>query len=119
MGVTQKQLQMLGEMVEKIMFDDKELGELKDLITAVSTQKAPARNLKERIIELRGSMMNRILQLFPVYNRSLSNHKEIEKFGNGNADMTKELEEKNILLEQVGTKLQEVEVRLQKELSLL
>jgi hypothetical protein len=115
MGVTHKQLHILGEMVEKILFDEKELGELKDLITAVRTQKVPARKLKERILETRGSMVSRILQLFPVYNKSLSNHKEIETFGNGNAEMTKELEEKNSLLEQVGTKLQELEVRLQKE----
>ena len=80
MVVNQKELQYLGQMVEKIVFDPKELGELKDFITAVSTQKIPARRLKERIIELRGSMMNRILQLFPVYNKSISNNKEIENF---------------------------------------
>jgi len=115
MVVNQKELQYLGEMVEKIVFDPKELEELKNLITAISTQKVPARKLKERIIEIRGGMMNRILQLFPVYNKSLSNNKEIDNFGNGNADLTKELEEKNSLLEQVGTKLQELEVKLQKE----
>ena len=111
----QKQLQYLGEMVEKIIFDEQELEELKTLITTVSVQKIPARQLKEWIIEKRGRMIIRILQLFPIYNKSLTNHKEIDKFGNGNSELTKELEEKNSFLEQIGTKLQELELRMQKE----
>lgn len=111
----QKELHLLGEMVEKIVFDPKELEELKTLITAVSIQEIPARKLKERIIEIRGSMMNRILKLFPFYNKSLANQKEIDHFGNGNSKVRKELEEKNSILEQVGNRLQELELRLQKE----
>jgi len=115
MNIKQQQLQILGEMVEKILFDKTKLEELKQLITDVSEQKIPALRLKKRIIELRGSMMDKLLQLFPLYNKSLSNNKEIETFGGDNSEVTKELEEKNLLLEQIGTKLQEVEIRLQKE----
>lgn len=116
MDVKQGHLQYLGEMVEKIVFDEKELEELKALITEVSSQKLSARKLKERIIKIRGSMMNRILQLFPIYNKTLSNQKEIDNLGDSNSKLTKELEEKNSLLEQVGSKLQELELKLQKEL---
>ena len=116
MDIDQTQLQMLGQMIEKIVFNPIELEELKSLITAVSSQKIPPRKLKERIIELRGCMMDSIVKLFPFYNKSLSNNKEIESFGNNNnSELTKELEEKNNILEQIGTKLQELEVRLQKD----
>lgn len=97
------------------MFDPPELEELKTLITAVSVQELPARKLKERIIELRGSMMTSILKLFPFYNKSLTNQKEIDDFGNDNSEIIKELEEKNSILEQVGNKLQELEMKLQEE----
>jgi hypothetical protein len=115
MNIKQEQLQILGEMVEKVLFDKTELEEVKQLITDVSKQKIPPLRLKKSIIELRGSMMDKLIQLFPLYNKSLSNNKEIEKFGTGNTEITKELEEKNSLLEKVGTKLQELELRLQKE----
>lgn len=115
MSIDQKELHMLGEMVEKILFDTKELDRLKTLITSVSERTIPARTLKETILELRENMMNRILQLFPFYNKSLTNQREIDNFGNGGSETKKELEEKNSLLEQVGIKLQELEARLQKE----
>jgi hypothetical protein len=115
MTVSKKQIQTLGEMVEKIIFDGRNLEELKDLIMEVSAQRIPARKLKEKMIEIRGEMLNRILQLFPFYNKSIFNKKEIDTFGNGNSDIKKELEEKNNLLKHLGNKLQELEIKLQKE----
>ena len=115
MSIDQKELHMLGEMVEKILFDPEELNKLKMLITSVSERTIPARILKETILEFRKNMMNRILQLFPFYNKSLTNQKEIDNFGNGGSDAKKELEEKNDLLEHIGDKLHELEMRLQKE----
>ena len=115
MGVTQKKLHTLGEMVEKILFKPEELDDLKKLITSVSEAKIPARVLRNKIINARKNMLNRILELFPYYNKSLANKKEIDNFGNGGSDDKKELEEKNDLLEQIGDKLHELEMRLQKE----
>ena len=106
---------MLGEMVEKILFDPEELDNLKELITSVSEKTIPSRMLKKKIIEARQSMLNHIIELFPFYNKSLTNKKELDNFGNGGSEAKKELEEKNSLLEQLGTKLQELEARLQKE----
>lgn len=108
-------LPYLKEMIEKVLFNPKELAELKDLIVKVSTQQIPARKFREWIIEKRGTMTDLLLELFPAYNKLLSNHKAIETFGNGNIELIQELDEKNNLLDLFGTKLQELERRLQKE----
>ena len=102
-------LPYLKEMIEKVLFNPKELAELKELIVKVSTQQMPARKFREWI------MTDLLLELFPAYNKLLSNHKAIETFGNGNIELIQELDEKNNLLDLFGTKLQELEMRLQKE----
>ncbi|MFX1479635.1 MAG: hypothetical protein ACFFCI_16050 [Promethearchaeota archaeon] len=102
------------EMIEKILFDERELEILKSLITDVSTGKIPPKKLKLAIIENRARIINRISHIFPFYYKQLTNQREIDNFTyNGNiSNVENELEEKNKFLEELGEKLYTIKTKL-------
>jgi len=106
--------QIFSEMIEKIFFDERELEDLKSLITDVSTGKIAPKQLKLTIIENRARMINRISQIFPFYYKQLSNQREIDNFtyNENNSNVNEELEEKNKLLEELGERIYTIKTKL-------
>ncbi|MHA2390623.1 MAG: hypothetical protein ACXAEX_01535 [Promethearchaeota archaeon] len=107
---------LLSEMIEKILFDEKDLENLKELINNVSLGKIDPKSLKTMIINNRVKIMRRILNVFPFYRKRVENQQELDKFSRNENTSTllKDLEERNNLLQLVGEKIHNIEMKLQK-----
>jgi hypothetical protein len=109
-----KKEQVFFEMIEKILFDERELEILKSLITDLSTGRIAPKKLKLAIIENRARIINRISHIFPFYYKQLANQREIDHFAyNGiSSNVDNELEERNKLLEGLGERLYTIKTKL-------
>ncbi len=98
------QQQILSEMVEKILFNEKELEILRELINKVGRGSTDPKQLRTAIIENREIIKNKILNLFPFYHKQISYQRQIDNFAERDVSLEKikELEEKNELLRKVG-----------------
>ena len=95
---------VLTEMIEKILFEEGELNNLKHLINDLQNGKIHPKQLRAAIIEDRAKMLNKIIRIFPYYHRQITYQEEIEDFTEKDieAEIKKELEEKKELLKRVG-----------------
>lgn len=99
-----EQNRVLSEMIEKILFEEVELHNLKNLINDLQNRKITPKQLKTAIIENRVNMLKKILRIFPYYYTQITYQKEIDNFTEKevDAEIKKELEEKEELLRRVG-----------------
>ena len=113
----QGQQKMLSEMIEKILFDEKELEVLKDLISDIRIGRTEPKQLRAAIIENRANILNKILNIFPYYNKQISYQQQIDDFTekDSSLQMQNELKEKNELLRQVGEWMQDTRKKLEEK----
>lgn len=111
----QGQQQNLSEMIEKILFDVKELEVLKELISNVGMGRAEPKQLRAAIIENRENIRSKILQIFPYYHKQISYQQQIDNFAEKEVPLQiqNELEEKNDLLRMVGEWMQNTRKKLE------
>ena len=86
---------LLSEMIEKILFEEKELDLLKNLIEDVRQGKVEPKQLRATIIENRVKILDKLLKIFPYYHKQIAYQQEIDKFTKNDTDikLKKELEE--------------------------
>jgi len=111
------QQQNLSEMIEKILFDVKELELLKALINNVGMGSAEPKKLRTAIIENRENIKSKILSIFPYYHKQISYQQQIDNFTERDSpsQIQNELEEKNDLLRKVGEWMQTTRKKLEEE----
>ncbi len=111
MSIGKNQKQLLLEMVEQILLNEKELESLKVLINQLSAGKIESRQLKIAIIKSRANALKLILGIFPFFHKRIINLQEIEKFTVENKispEIIQELEEKNKFLEEIGIRINRI-----------
>jgi hypothetical protein len=91
---------ILSDMIEKILFEEKDLEVLKNLIEDLRQEKIQPKQLRTAIIENRLKILEKILKLFPYYNKQITYQQEINSFAKNDSEahLEKELEEKKELL---------------------
>ena len=106
----------LSDVIEKVIFDENELNSLKMLIQDVSIGKLEAKQLRAAILERRVSMMEKIVKLFPFLQKKVSGINDPKIVGDTRAlqKLEKELEERNSLLENIGSRMQSILSKAQK-----
>jgi len=113
----QGQQKMLSEMIEKILFDEKELEVLKDLISDIRVGRTEPKQLRAAIIENRANILNKILSIFPYYSKQISYQQQIDDFAERDSSLhiQNELKEKNELLRRVGEWMQDTRKKLEEK----
>ncbi len=113
----QSQQKMLSEMIEKILFDEKELEVLKDLISDIRIGRTEPKQLRAAIIENRANILNKILNIFPYYSKQISYQQQIDDFAERDSSLQtqNELKEKNELLRRVGEWMQDTRKKLEEK----
>lgn len=113
----QVQQKMLSEMIEKILFDEKELEVLKDLISDIRIGRTEPKQLRAAIIENRANILNKILNIFPYYSKQISYQQQIDAFTEKDSSLQiqNELKEKNDLLRRVGEWMQDTRKKLEEK----
>ncbi|MFX1502595.1 MAG: hypothetical protein ACFFDH_16660 [Promethearchaeota archaeon] len=103
----------LEEMLENIVFDKANLSELKDFINKISTGEASLKELGKKIIELRARIFNALLKFIPYHQRLTFTSDQGE---NNTPEIQQELLEKDELLDQIGSKINNSYEKLKNEL---
>lgn len=104
-------------MIEKILFNEKELEVLKDLISDIRVGRTEPKQLKAAIIENRANILNKILNIFPYYSKQISYQQQIDDFAGRDLSLQiqNELKEKNELLKRVGEWMQDTRKKLEEK----
>ncbi|HEC40533.1 MAG TPA: hypothetical protein ENI29_19985 [bacterium] len=96
----------LMDIIEPILFDEGELSNLKGLINDVGSNKIEPKILRKTIIDNRVSIMGRLIKSFFFHVKREFNLQEIDKFTGNDSQLSTELEQKNILLEEIAERIQ-------------
>ena len=100
----------LNEMLEKMIFNEKDLNTLKIAIENMNMGKISPKELRKYIIASRGKIIEKLLKFFPFYLKQTTIEKSMEKFTKPdiNIKLEQELQEKNKFLEEVGFKVNKI-----------
>lgn len=111
----------LEEMLEKIVFDKDNLIKLKSAIDKVDSGEISLKELRQKIIELRVLLLNGLIKFIPFYLKLATTKKSLGEFSQNKTNTTQlgqELQERNELLEKVGSRLNRIyETLKDKEIS--
>ena len=109
---------LLSDLLEKIIFNENDLNEFKTAIINVSTGKIHPKLLKEKIISSRLRILEELLDLFPFYIKHINKKQSIKNFveTDQNPNVIKELREKNEFLTEIGSRLDIIYEKLQKDI---
>ena len=103
-------LSFLRELLERILFDEKELIKLKDGIVKLTTGNLSSKELKEQIIQFRSALLEELVSFFPYYLKQYTKANTISQYQN--PDKHRQLEERDVLLEKIGIHLQKLYEKL-------
>ena len=109
--------QNLNEILEKLVFDDGDLTNLKVSIDKVITGQISRRQFRETIIESRSRIIERITEFIPFYLRQKKKDDVLNKFTEPDnhmisSELEEQLNEKNKFIEEVGIKISNIYEKL-------
>lgn len=109
--------QNLDEILEKLVFDDGDLTNLKVSIDKVVTGQISRRQFRETIIESRSRIFERITEFIPFYLRQKKKDDALNKFTEPDnhmisSELEEQLNEKNRFIEEVGIKISNIYEKL-------
>jgi len=107
-------------MLEKMLFNEKDLNTLKIAIDNMNMGKISPKALRKYIIESRVKMIEKLLKFFPFYLKQATIEKSLEEFGqpHTNIKLEQELQEKDKFLEEVGFKVNKIHEELKHKLEI-
>ncbi|KKK98703.1 hypothetical protein LCGC14_2640100 [marine sediment metagenome] len=108
MELTKKKLL---NIIEPVMFNEKELLELKELINNVGSNEVEPKQLRNAIIDNRMSIMERLVDIFFFQVSREITMQEINNFTGNDTRLKVEIEEKNTLLEQIAERIQNIHAK--------
>jgi len=109
--VSEKKMQNITEMLEKIVFDENNLGKLKIALNQLKSGELSIKELRETIIELRAEMFEALLKFIPFQLKLRSAKKDLSQYTEVHPDssqLEQEIQEKNSLLETIGSRLNRI-----------
>lgn len=112
--------QNLNEILEKLVFDDGDLTNLKVSIDKVIIGQISRRQFRETIIESRSRIIERITEFIPFYLRQKKKDDALNKFAEPNnnmisSELEEQLNEKNRFIEEVGIKISNIYEKLRQK----
>ncbi len=110
MTVSDYSEKMLSESLEKIIFQEHDLGEIKETLSNLMLGTIEPKRFKEMIVELRFKLLEELLKFFPFYIEFCKNQKDLNKFTSQTAVLG--LKERDALLTEVATRLNTIHTRL-------
>ena len=99
-------------VLEKIIFDEDELTELKSVVGEFTKGKVQPRQLKKEILLCRSRMLEDLKEFVLFYINSKKQEKELETV---DFNLKQELEERNELLEIVANRVNQLLLKLKKD----
>ncbi len=104
-------------MLEKIVFNEAQLIILKKGIDKVANGYLNPKDLRKQIIELRVKLIEELIEFFPFYLKQSLTENKLTSFTDSNisSQISKELNEKNNLLEEVGFKVNNIYIKLKEK----
>ncbi|MFX0004442.1 MAG: hypothetical protein ACFE9C_04730 [Candidatus Hodarchaeota archaeon] len=109
----------LEEMLEKILFDKDNLGDLRKALTKTRKGELSFSDLGKCILELRSRIMDRLLEFIPFHLKQAYTNNTLTEFAGKNSDsfqLEHELEERNSFLEKIGLKINSLYEKLKSDL---
>jgi hypothetical protein len=103
-------LEDLQKILQKILFREEDLVNLKKIIDQVHTRQESPKVLRKLIIDFRVSLIEKIIELFPFYSQQaseihlLDNSLKINR-GEGRDKLQDELNERNYLLQEINLRI--------------
>ena len=109
--------QNLNEILEKLVFDDGDLTNLKVSIDKVITGQISRRQFRETIIESRSRIFERLTEFIPFYLKQKKKNDTLNKFAEPdnqmiNSELEEQLNERNRFIEEVGIKISNIYEKL-------
>jgi len=110
----------LNEMLEKMLFNEKDLNGLKIAIENMNMGKISPKELRKYIIESRVKIIEKLLKFFPFYLKQVTIEQSLDEFAQPDIsiELEQELQEKNKFLEEVGFRINRIHAKLQKKLEI-
>ena len=110
----------LQNMLEKIIFDEVYLEQLKNSINRVAVGQLSPKSVRKLIFEHKTHLFQNMLELFPYYLNQVNNDRSLEQFtgeiiekkGNNDSELMTKLEEKNRFLEEIGVRVNNIYKKL-------
>jgi hypothetical protein len=98
---------LLRELLEKILFNEKELIKLKESITQLVSGTLSSKEFKEKIIHLRTMLLEDLIKFYPYYLSQSSDKRDQTE-----NPYQQQLSERNSLLDTIGSRLQKLYEKL-------
>ncbi len=110
----------LNEMLEKMLFNEKDLNILKIAIDNMNMGKISPKELRKYIIESRVKIIEKLLKFFPFYLKQVTIEKPLEALAqpHTNIKLNQELQEKNEFLKDVGSRVNKIHKELKYKLEI-
>lgn len=101
----------LRELLERILFDEKELNKLKESINQLISGTLSSIEFKKRIVHLRTSLLEELMKFYPYFLNQYSEKNPFPK-DQSKHNFQLQLEERDSLLEMIGIRLQRLYEKL-------
>ena len=109
-----KEIVDFEHVLEKIIFDEDELNELKGVVGEFAKGKVQPRQLKQEILLCRSRILEVLKEFVLFYINSKKQEKELETV-DSNKQIRQELEERNKFLEIIANRINQLETKLKKK----
>ncbi len=116
----EKYINYLNSTVEKIIFNEQDLNNLKNSIEYFSSKRIGVKEIKQKIVDYLMTIYNNLLKFLPYYLKSATNQNLIERYNSNEVSNDKlkkleiELSEKNKFLEEVGSVIDRIFNKVEK-----
>jgi hypothetical protein len=110
--------QFLYKTLEKILFNKDRLATLKYSIEKMSTGQISSKDLRYQILIERKQILEKLHEFIPFYKKQSESEDHINQFvatSESSSELTKELHQKNELLEQVATRIDSIYRKLEQK----
>jgi len=109
---------LLSDLLERILFNEKDFDDFKSVIFNMSIGKNDPRLLKEKVISSRVRILEELKDLIPFYIKQIYKKLSIEKFTDNEqeSDLVAKLEDRNRLLTEIGNRIDILHVKMNKEI---
>jgi len=106
---------ILAALLEKILFDRRQLDVLKEAIDDVSTGKINSKELRERILRFRIQIKDKLCEFFPFYSKQMDVEDSFKLKFKPQIQSREDIKEKDQLLEEVSLRINNIYSKLKKK----
>ncbi|MFX0142417.1 MAG: hypothetical protein ACFFDN_52740 [Candidatus Hodarchaeota archaeon] len=109
----------LYNILEKILFNEESLNKLKTAINDLSKGQMSSKKFRTQLIENRVKILEKLLEFLPFYLRQKTNVKSLDEFVGNDSEknqLSKELQERNELLEEIGLRVNNIFDKLKEKI---